>query len=540
MPVPNPAVLSYFTNSSNVNWSDYGLTGAWDGGKDAPYNNPVTGAGPTSITPAGSVQFQAASPSGYPGGQLNMSFNPSLFQSVGFDVYYDGPTPITSTDFGGFQVLVAGNGTPDYGWTWIGSVPFNAGMIGKWTHFNMPCAASGRLGANGFAFQGIPNGGGTTPITFHIDNIQLWNPVTRPVITAFTPNTAPGGVQIALDGNGTSNINDQEGICSPSAVNSATDFFWINQTPAAYSITLTNFPKPAASFSSTATAPASAGAGFDAHVYLCNGDSITAFNNLFGYNQTYSGASFNMVDYLGMHVQNESVTNAVTYTTNNSVITTNTSYGLAPGVVAILDWKTNSPNANATNQIVFHFPGMASANGTWSLNFSVNTHGSIVAADGSVKSLTLPDFSADPNYTANFTPVTSMVHFGVFKNGRSANNNLGTIFTQVLVTNSVLGTILSDSFGGPGLTANYTWQVAEYYQFAANRTTWIPASTAYWLTWNTTTSGWGVQSSSNLLGAWSNAGVTYTYIDGTGTNTIGAVSTTNLPAGKTGFFELMK
>ena len=34
--------------------------------------------------------------------------------------------------------------------------------------------------------------------------------------------------------------------------------------------------------------------------------------------------------------------------------------------------------------------------------------------------------------------------------------------------------------------------------------------------------------------------VTYTYIDGTGTNTIGAVSTTNLPAGKTGFFELMK
>ena len=164
-------------------------------------------------------------------------------------------------------------------------------MVGQWTHFNLPCAASGIVNANGFALQAIPgSGAGTTPITFHIDNIQTWNPVTRPVINGLTPAT-PGGVKMNVDANGNSNIYDQEGIASPSTNNSSTDVFWVNQTPATYSFTLTNFPSPAA-------AP-----GLDAHIYLCNGDSLTAFNNGYGYNQTYSGANYNMVDYLGFHVQ---------------------------------------------------------------------------------------------------------------------------------------------------------------------------------------------------------------------------------------------
>jgi hypothetical protein len=284
------------------------------------------------------------------------------------------------------------------------------------------------------------------------------------------------------------------------------------------------------------------GAGFDAHVYLVNGDSISVGQS-FGYNQTYSGVPYNALDYLGLHVQNANITNLVTYTTNDVVITTNTTYGLAGGVVAIIDWKTNAPSANATNRIVFNFPNMASANGTWSLNFTDNTHGNIVAADGSVNSFTLPDFSSDPNYTANFTPVTSMVQFGVFKNGNSANNSLSTTFTHVVVTNANSGTTstnYNDSFSGPGLTANYAWQVAEYYQDASDRAIWQPSGTAYWIKWNATVSGWSVQSTSNLLGAWSNAGVTYTSVDGTGTNTLGAVPAASLPAGNAGFFRLTK
>jgi hypothetical protein len=506
VPVPNPFVLDCFTNSGSVNWNNYGLSGAWDGGEDAPYYNPVTGAGPVNVTPPGSIEFQASSPNGYPGGQLNIGFNPTLFQSVAFDVYYDGPTPSTSTDFGGFEINIANGGNPNYNWIGIGGASFNAGMIGQWTHFNVPCAASGSIGANGFAFQATPGStAGATPITFHVDNIQLWNPVSRAIITGFKPGT-PGGVQMTLDADGTANNNDQEGITSPGTNNSAMDCFWINQTPATYSITLTNFPSPA-------SAP-----GFDAHIYLCNGDSIQAYASDFGYNQTYSGAPYNVLDYLGLHVQN----------------------GTSGGVVAIVDWKTNAPNMNAFSNIVFNFPAMASANGTWTLNFSDNTDGSVVAADGSVNAFTLPDFYDDPNYTGNFSPATSMVQFGVFKNGHSGNDGQTTTLTQVLVTNNVSGTLFSDGFSGPGLVANYEWQVAEYYQDASDRAIWQPFGTAYWIKWNTTAGGWGVLSASNLLSSWGNAGVTYTYADVTGTNTLGAIPTASLPPGNAGFFELMK
>lgn len=502
-PVPNPGVLAYFTNDTvTAGWQNYGMNASWDSTVDAPYSNPVTVSAPTSITPPGSAMFQASSPSGYPGGQLNIGFNPSQFQTVGFDLYYDGPTPNTSTNYGGFQMFIA-NGSSPYNWVFIGSAKFNASMIGKWTHFDLPSASTGINNAAGFAVQATPGDGGADPITFHIDNIQVWNPQTHPTITGLTPGTV-GGVQITLDANGSSNLNDQEGITSPSTNNSATDYFWVNQTPATYSFTLTNFPSPA-------TAPQ-----FDAHIYLCNGDSIAAFNNLFNYNQTYSGAPYNMVDYLGLHVQN----------------------GTNGGVVAIVDWKTNAPNSNATNNITFNFPAMTNANGTWSLNFSDNTHGTVIAADGSVNSFTLPDFVNDPNSTGNFTPSTSMVQFGVFKNGNIVNNNQTFTLTQVGVTNSV--TTLYDSFGGPGLTANNNWQIAEYYQFAAVRAIWQPSGIAYWLRWNTTASGWSPQSTSNLLSGWANAGVTYTYPDSTGTNTLGGVPAASLPSSNAGFFRLVK
>lgn len=505
-PVPNPLVLSYFTNDVvTANWQNYGLNASWDGGIDAPYTNPVNNAGPTSITPAGSVSFVASSPKDYQGGQLNMGFNPSLFQSVAFDLYYDGPTLNTSTNYAGFQIFIANASSP-YNWAFIGNANFNAGMIGKWTHFNLPCAASGINNAAGFAIQATPGGGISSnaidTITFHIDNIQVWSPTSRPTITGLTP--APlGGVQMTLDGNDVNNLNDQEGITSPGTNNANTDYFWVNQTPATYSFTLTNFPSPA-------SAPQ-----FDTHIYLCNGDSITAFANDFGYNQTYSGSPYNMVDYLGLQIQN----------------------GTNGGVVAIVNWKTNAPNSNATNNIVFNFPTMTSANGTWSLNFSDNTHGTVVAADGSVNAFTLPDFASDPNYSLNFTPTTSMIQFGVFKNGNITNNNKTVTLTGVGVTNSV--TTLFDNFAGPGLTANNGWQVAEYYQFAANRAIWQPGGASYIIHWNTTASGWSVQSSSNLFD-WGDGGVTYTYADGTGTNTLGAVQTTNLPVGNAAFFRLIK
>jgi hypothetical protein len=531
-PLPNPWLMVPFTDGSLI-------SGAWDQIVDAPYVNPVTKGAPVNITPPGSWMITISNPNGYSGWNqiAPPTFDATRYQNIGFDVYFDGPSG--GTEDGGFQFFMFSSVSGVWSSHWVGAKSFNSSMIGQWTHFDFPCAAGGITACPAFVFQGAPGSdGGTNAITFHVDNIVLWSPVTIPSIVSLTPGT-PGGVQISVDADGTANNNDQEGITSPSADNALYDFFWINQTPASYSFTLTNFAAPAAAFASTPTAPASVGAGFDAHVYLVNGDSIVAAGQNWGYNQTYSGVPFNALDYLGLHVQNASVVDTVTYVTNGATITTNNSYTLGGGVVAIIDWKTNAPNFNATNRIVFNFPSMASANGTWSLNFSDNTHGNIVAADGSVNSFTLPDFYSDPNYTANFTPATSLVQFGVFKNGNNANNNLSTIFSHVSVSDAN-GTIYNDSFNGTNLTSEYAWQVAEYYLDAADRAIWIPQNTGWWIKWNATVSGWSVQSTSNLLGNWSNAGVTYTYVDGTGTNTLGAIPAASLPAGNAAFFRLVK
>jgi hypothetical protein len=486
-PIPNPYILTSFTSG-------------YDGSSDAPFYSPINHAGPTNITPAGAWYIQITDPGGYNGWNQASpaTFDATKYQYIGFDVYLDSATSL----YGGAQLILFKNGWS--GLQSLGSFPFSADMVGKWTHIDLACASSGITACPAFVFQGAPgNDGGTngTVVTFHIDNIVLWNSVVVPKLLGMTPGT-PGGVKIAVDNFGTGNLNDQEGITCPRIDTTSTNFFWISNAPAIYSFSLTNFPSPE-------SAP-----GFDAHVYLCNGDSLEAlWTGAFGYNQTYSGVDYNAADYLGLHVQN----------------------GTNGGVVAIVDWKTNAPNANATNnRVVFTFPTMASANGTWSLSFTDNTHGSVVAADDSVNDFTVPDLSA------NFSPVTSMVQFGVFKNGNAINNDQSVTFTHVLVTNAVHGVMYDDTFNGPGLTGKYAWQVAEYYQDAANRADWQPYGNAFWLKWDTTSSSWGVQSTGDLLGVWGDAGVNYTYTDSTGTNTLGAVPISSLPAGNAGFFRLSK
>ena len=436
--------------------------------------------------------------------------NLTRFQYFGLDVYLDGST---GTSYGGAQVLFFQNnyGSPTY----MGGINFNSSMVGKWTHFDFPAAVMGSAfnASPAFSIQGIPGSdGGTNTTTFHVDNLEFWNPQITPSINGIAAGT-PGGVQMTVDADGTNNQFDQEGISSPTT-NNTTDFFWINQAPATFSFTLTNFPAPA-------TAP-----GFDAHVYLVNGDSISADPNAgsWGYQQTYSGVPYNALDYAGMRVQND---------TNG-------------GIAVDFEWKTNAPgsNPNSNNITLIHLPSIASANGTWSLNFSDNLHVSITGPDGSVVgTVTLPDFYDDPNYTGNFTPGTSMVQFGVAKNdgnNTGVNDGKSAVFSQILVSNAVYGVVLDDNFGGPGLTANYNWQIAEYYQDAGNRIIWQPQGTGWWVKWNTAQSGWNVQSSGNLLSGWGDAGVTYTYVDSTGTNTLGAVPSASLPAGNAGFFRLTK
>lgn len=518
-PVPNPWVMDAFTNDTSANYTEEN----WTGISETSSLNTSEDAG-GGLTPAGALQMDIAFPVAAQWAAWGQSWvlraqpcDPTRYAYFECDVKVDAAnsTPFSDGSYG--SLTIALRDTPSYFGPYAcspGSISLDSSYT-SWKHLKLALPAGGGSGdpiTNSPAYDIELSGNYMGPVRLYFDNITLSSPVNQPVITGLTPATT-GGVKISVDGNGTQNQYDQEGFTSPAPDNDAANFFWMGQTPASYSFTLTNFPSPA-------VAP-----GFDAHIYVVNGDSITANGNVgsWSYNQTYSGVPYNALDYAGLRIQNS---------TNNT------------GVVAIFEWKTNAPSSNATNATRFELPQYATADGTWTLNFSDNTHATLVGPDGSAAgSITLPDFSTDPNYNANFSPATSLVQFGVAKNdagNTGVNNNRSVTFTHVLVTNSVAGTVYDDTFDGVGLGAKYAWQVAEYYQFSANRVLWMPYGTAWWLQWGIPSTGYSVESAASVNGPWNDAGVTYIYTDTTGTNVFGAVPSASLPAGNNGFFRLKK
>jgi hypothetical protein len=470
------------------------------------------------FTPLGALQMDIAFPVAAQWAAWGQSWvlraqatDPSRYTYFECDVKVDAAnsTPFSGGDYG--SLVIAFRDGPGYGGPYAcspGSITLDSSYT-SWKHLKLALPTTGGSGnplTNSPAYNIEVKGNYMGPVRLYFDNITLSKPVTHPKIYGLKPGT-PGGVKISVDADGTANQNDQEGISSPSADNDQTNFFWATQTPATYSFTLTNFPAPA-------VAP-----GFDAHIYIVNGDSITANGNVgsWGYNQTYSGVPYNALDYAGLRIQN---------TTNNN------------GLVAIFEWKTNLPSANAptNNRTTFGLALYASANGMWTLTFNDDTTATLVGPNGTVGTITLP-----AGLNGNFTPVTSMVQFGVYKNDQyltGVNNNQSATFTHVHVDNNIKGTIYDDNFTGPGLTANYAWQVAEYYLDSADRVFWQPYGTAWWLEWGLPI-GYTVQSAASLTGPWGDAGVTYTYTDSSGTNIFGAVPAASLPAGNAAFFRLM-
>ena len=150
-------------------------------------------------------------------------------------------------------------------WTSLGSAALSAANIGKWTHFSLvlpPGAANGIV-----LHPGVWNLGAAQTFTYYIDNITLWSPAGSPTITKLEKGT-PRGVQVKID-NATANWQ-REAIVTPAADAPRPLGFspgWFGMTPVTYSFTITNFPD------------AKAHAGFEAHCYIVNGDTVTEMSS---------------------------------------------------------------------------------------------------------------------------------------------------------------------------------------------------------------------------------------------------------------------
>jgi hypothetical protein len=471
-PFVNPLIVGSFKDDTEIpNWGTGGRASLSFSTKDA--------AGSPS---SGSLKADLAYDSSNTGWQeglatYNISFSPPRYTYLAFDLFIENPNSLTSF---GIVNLFLNTG----GWTSVGTVNVNANMVGTWTHIELPLPSS-VTSASGLVFQF--GGGMTAPLTYYLDNVKLYKPVTPPTIGLKKAGSA--GVQITMNDNGSQWQRDA--IVTPSG---AGPLFWSLQSfPVTYSYTITNFPDAAKH------------PGFEAHMYLINGDT----DSNTGYNQTYGGADWNVADIFEFRVENSP----------------------GGGVICRIDWKTNLPNANPPGDVLYHpvIVNGPTAIGTWNLTFTDNTHATVTGPGITATNFTLPDDAV----SLNFSPFSSYIQFGFFKNDGANdghNNQASGTFSRVQFTGTAYS--FDDSFNGATLTNNYVWRVT-----TPSAVTYVPPGTAWWVDWTLPADGFSVESAPTLLGPWANASVTNTYQSGA--VMYGAVPGAALP-GTNGFFRLSR
>jgi hypothetical protein len=312
-------------------------------------------------------------------------------------------------------------------------------------------------------------------------------------------------VQITMDGVG--DQWDRNAIVTPAGTG---PYLWTSQGtyPVSYACTITNFPDIATHL------------GFEAHMYLVNGDTAPA-------NSATSGSpDWGCPDILIFRVENT-----------------------ANDVMAQIQWKTNYPNANATNvPALVHAP---SALGTWTVTFTDSTHGTltgpgiyttVTVTNGTSIYPTNYSFSAGTNFSLpadvvanNFSPSTDFVQFGIFKNdgANDGHNNFAHgRFSRVQFTGAPLNSF-DDSFDGATLTNNYAWQIT-----SSRDVQYIPPGTAWIVDWTLPALQFKAQSAPTITGPWSPAVFTSTYSDSSKAHSL--VAQAALPGAKSGFYNLIK
>jgi hypothetical protein len=336
-----------------------------------------------------------------------------------------------------------------------------------------------------------------------MDNIWFeWNTNTAPPPppTVVLKKAGLSGVTIAMDAMG--NQWDRQAISTPAPDGS---YIWTAQGgyPVSYSCTITDFP------------PVNTCRGYEAHMYIVNGDTAGSGN------ATSGSPDWNCPDLLIFRVEN--VRNA-TYTTNGSIITTNYTYN----AMAQIQWKTNMPGANATNIPVVVYP--PSALGTWTVTFTDATNGSLSGPGMTTTNFTLPEDAV----ANNFSPSTSFVQFGNFKNdgdNDGHNNEASGTFSHVSITGTVAP--IDDDFSGATLTNKYAWR-----KTSANAVQYFAPGTAWVVGWSVPAFGFNPSVAASLSGPWSPLAVVSQYQSGT--NIYGAVMASALPAGNKAFFRMVK
>ncbi len=431
-----------------------------------------------------------------------------VYTNITFDFKLD-PATAPAKD-GTFGTLVIGLVT------WLGGASgWNAHQQGtytipasatNWTHVTIPIDPTTADADNtvGEYINMWSGGNFTSTLSFNVDNIYLQpstNAAPLPPPTMALEKAGSSGVEIIMDGTG--DQWQRNAISTPSG---GGPYLWTSQGsyPVTYSCTITNFPDIATHL------------GFEAHMYLVNGDTAPSGQDVSG------STDWGVPDLLIFRLENQVSTVLMT---NGTSITTNFTYQ----EMAQIQWKTNYPNANATNIPVVVYP--PSALGTWTVTFTDSTHGTLTGPGITATNFDLPAEAVQNN----FSPATSFLQFGMFKDdGANDGHNNGAhgTFSRVQFTGATANSI-DDDFSGATLTNKYAWRKTD-----ANYVQFIPPGTAWIVDWTLPANQFNPQSAAAITGPWNPAVFTSTYRDPSAMH--GLLSQTALPSASAGFFRLIK
>ena len=407
------------STTSFVEWWGGGgvdATMAWDGTRDAG-NDPNSGS-VQYVTPfvgAAGEQFMTFfTIANRWGWDFGYTLDASTFTNLSFDIKVDPSSGQRHNynDYGNLEIGLTTGSSPGTTSVGSGGIPLSAAT--SWQHISYPLNATmNNINAvTGFYIKMWSNGDHTNTLTFNIDNFMITKP-TAPVIipppTVGLKKPGPSGVLIAMGSAG--GQWDRQAISTPTPDGS---YIWTAQGgyPVSYSCTITDFP------------PVGTHLGYEAHMYVVNADTAPANSGNGG------SPDWGCPDIFIFRVENN-----------------------AAGAMAQIQWKTNYPNANATNvPVVVYPPGVV---GTWTVTFTDATHGSLTGPGVTATNFTLP---ADA-VASNFSPSTSFVEFGNFKNDGANdghNNDATGTFSHVKITGTAAP--MDDDFSGATLTNKYAWR----------------------------------------------------------------------------------
>lgn len=482
-------------NGWTIGWGGQG-TVAWDSAQDA-----SDGTGAIYITADRALGDQLVALGWFSGGAWNTgsgALDLAGYTNVTFKVKWD---PANSTielpDFyesdPGEALLLWGIPQDNSSWFTIGTVVIPHAASNGWVTVNVPVNA-GQLPQQtiyGVGFKKWTSTGQVGKASFWVDDIVVQSaqaPVPPPNVSSLKPAGTPG-LQVIMGDNG--NQWQRDAISTPADM---TSLFWSGNgaTPVTYSFTISDFPDPIAH------------EGFEAHIYIVNRDTSTAFD------ETYGGCDWNAPDIAIMSLQ-----------------------ALTDGTFECqFQFKTNMPNANPPENPI-HRPGYLYSPtivGTWSISFTHDTNVTMSGPGGISTNFTIP-LEAVQN---NFSPALSFVQFGFHKNdNENDGHNNGVIGTFGNVKKTGGAATFDESFTGPTLTNTYAWRKTSqtYVQHVAPGVEWI-------LGWTLPAQGFSPQVAGAVTGSWSDvtpaasyqaAGSAYAYINGS-----------SIPAGDAAYFRLIK